>query len=89
MTDLLHTDGNDVAGLLEEALGGDLTSAMRRCRTCGADRPVAAMRAYHGAAIVLRCPDCEDVALRIGRLGDEVVFEWRGAYRAARYAAAS
>ena len=81
MTDQLHTDGNDVAGLLDEVLGADMTSARRRCRACGADSALAAHRAYHGAAIVLRCPSCEDVALRIGRLGEQVVFEWRGSFR--------
>lgn len=81
MTDQLHTDGNDVAGLLDEALGTDMTSAMRHCRVCGGDYALAAHRAYHGAAIVLRCPSCDDVALRIGRLGERVVFEFRGSFR--------
>ena len=83
MTDQLHTDGNDVAGLLDEVLGADLTTRSARCRACGADTRSAAHRAYHGAAIVLRCPGCDDVALRIGRLGDRVVFELRGSFRAA------
>ena len=82
MSDQLHTDGNEVAGLLDEALGADMTSAMRRCRACGADSALAAHRAYHGAAIVLRCPSCDDVALKVGRLGDRVVFELRGSFRA-------
>jgi hypothetical protein len=88
MTDDLHTDGNDVASLLDEALGGELTNAVRHCRTCGGDHLLATHRAYHGAATVLRCPACDDVALRIARFGEELVFEWRGTFRATRYAAA-
>jgi hypothetical protein len=81
MSEQLHTDGNDVAGVLQEVFGADLTSARRRCRSCGGDNPIAAHRAYHGAAVVLRCPSCDDVALRIGRLGDRVVFEFSGSFR--------
>ena len=54
MSEQLHTDGNDVAGILQEVFGADLTGARRRCRSCGGDNPVAAHRAYHGAAVVLR-----------------------------------
>jgi len=82
MTDQLHTDGNEVAGLVEEALGADMTTWMRHCRSCGADSPLADHRAYHGAAVVLRCPSCDDVALKVGRLGDRIVFELRGSFRA-------
>jgi hypothetical protein len=82
MSESLHTDGNDIGGLLAEAFGTDMTVARRRCTSCGGDNPIAAHRAYHGAAVVLRCPSCDDVALRIARLGDRVVFELRGSFRA-------
>jgi hypothetical protein len=80
----LHTDGNHMAGTLTEFLAADITSTVRRCQSCHAENPLAAHRAYHGAGVVLRCPACGDIAVRIGDCGDEIVVEWRGTYRARR-----
>jgi hypothetical protein len=83
MTDL-HTDGNGVAGLLAEVLAVEPTAVERRCQSCGAENPLAAHRAYHGAGIVLRCPACSDVAVRIGVRDDTLVLEWRGTFTLSR-----
>jgi len=83
MTDV-HTDGNGVAGLLGEILAVEVTAMRRRCHSCGAENPLAAHRAYHGAGVVLRCPACTDVAMRIGVSDDGLVFEWRGTFTAQR-----
>jgi hypothetical protein len=80
----LHTDGNGVAGLLAEFLAVDPTTTRRRCQSCGHEHLLAAHRAYHGAGVVLRCPGCEDVAIRIAVSDRELVLEWRGTYRTAR-----
>jgi len=79
----LHTDGNGVAGLLREILAVDATSMLRICQSCGDEQPVGAHRAYHGAGVVLRCPSCGDVAVRIGVHGERLTVEWRGTYRIA------
>jgi hypothetical protein len=84
MTELLHTDGNEITGLLADFLAADLTATVRRCQSCRSEHPLAAHRAYRGAGVVLRCPGCGDVAIRIGECDDELVVEWRGAYRARR-----
>ncbi len=76
----LHTDGNEVAGLLSSIVVGDVTTMMRTCQSCGGRSAMGEHRAYHGAAIVLRCPGCEDVAVRVSRRDDGVVVEWRGTY---------
>ena len=65
------------------------SSASRRPRcgaapSCGAQRPVGAHRAYLGVGVVLRCPACGDVALRIGVTDDVLVFEVRGTLTAQR-----
>jgi Family of unknown function (DUF6510) len=83
MTDL-HTDANGVAGLLGEILAAEPTALQRRCQSCGAENALAAHRAYHGAGVVLRCPACTDVALRICVRDDALVFEWRGTFTARR-----
>ena len=77
----LHTDGNEVAGLLSSIVVGDVTTMMRTCQSCGDHRAIGEHMAYHGAAVVLRCPGCEDVAVRIARREDgSVLVEWRGTY---------
>lgn len=80
----LHTDGNHVAGLLEEFLAAEATTTQRRCQSCHEENPIAAHRAYRGAAVVLRCPSCGDVAVVISERDDELVLEWRGWYRIPR-----
>jgi Family of unknown function (DUF6510) len=75
-----HTDGNAVAGLFQEILAGEFTSAQRTCQSCGDRNPAGAHRSYAGAGIVLRCPNCEDVAALVTRLRDEYVFELRGTW---------
>ena len=76
----VHTDGNGVAGLLSEVLAVEVTRVRRRCQSCGAETALGAHRAYEGAGVVLRCPACADVAVRIGVRDDELVVEWRGTY---------
>jgi len=82
----LHTDGNHIAGLLAEFLAVEPTTTRRRCQSCHREHPLAAHRAYRGAGVVLRCPGCGDVAVRIAERGDELVIEWRGTYRSGRAA---
>jgi hypothetical protein len=80
----LYTDGNELAGLLGEFLVADPTTTRRRCQSCRHEHELAAHRAYHGAGVVLRCPGCGDVAVRIAECEGELVVELRGAYRAPR-----
>jgi hypothetical protein len=75
-----HVDGNGVAGLLAEVLVIEATTTVRRCQSCGAREPLGAHRAYGGAATVLRCPACGDVAARIARRPGGHLFELRGVW---------
>jgi Family of unknown function (DUF6510) len=74
-------DGNAIAGLLQELFGAELTAMPRGCQSCGAVRPVAAHRLYRGAGLVLRCPVCGDVALRITNLPDRHILHFAGSWR--------
>jgi Zn finger protein HypA/HybF involved in hydrogenase expression len=80
----VHTDGNGIAGLLSEVFAVEVTTVQRRCHSCGAENALGAHRAYHGAGVVLRCPACADVAMRIGVAEDRLVLEWRGNFTAPR-----
>jgi hypothetical protein len=74
------TDGNAAAGLLQEVFLAEFTTLLRRCQSCGDRNPAGAHRSYAGAGIVLRCPSCDDIALRITNLPSEQIFELRGTW---------
>jgi Family of unknown function (DUF6510) len=76
----LWLDGNGVAGILAEAFGSEMTTVQRGCQSCGQVNAVGAHRAYRSAGIVLRCPACDDVALRIGVLEDRYVLVLAGSW---------
>lgn len=62
----LRLDGNAAAGLLAEIFMYDMTSAQSTCASCGHTGPLAALLMYGGqTGIILRCPTCEGVQLRI------------------------
>lgn len=58
-------DGNAIAGIALELFGRELTLATGVCGSCGAAALVAELRVYMGAGIVVRCPSCEAVLMRI------------------------
>jgi predicted RNA-binding Zn-ribbon protein involved in translation (DUF1610 family) len=64
-SDALWLDGNAVAGLLLEVFEADVTATVRTCSSCNRDHAIGAHRAYRGAGVVLRCPSCGAVAVRI------------------------
>jgi hypothetical protein len=76
----LHTDGNAAAGMLQQIFVAEFTALMRTCQSCGDRSPAGAHRSYAGAGIVLRCPSCDDIALRIAAQPHELVFELRGTW---------
>jgi hypothetical protein len=59
-------DGNAVAGLLAATFGVEMTAIPGQCANCHKVNLVAELRAYTRApGIVLRCPTCSGVVLRI------------------------
>jgi predicted RNA-binding Zn-ribbon protein involved in translation (DUF1610 family) len=74
----LWLDGNAIAGLLWEVFGHEMTAAPRGCSSCGQTHPVGAHRAYRGPGVVLRCPHCGDLALRIATLPERHVVQLYG-----------
>jgi len=64
----LVLDGNAVGGLLIEIFGEDLTALVAACPDCGRRGELATLRAYtHAPGVVLRCPACDAVLVRIVR----------------------
>jgi ribosomal protein S27E len=83
-TEGIHTDGNAVAGLLQEVFAAEITAAERVCDGCGQEHAIGAHRAYTGAGTVLRCPGCGAVAATVAELPGEIVVAFSGAWKVRR-----
>jgi hypothetical protein len=80
----MHTDGNAIAGLLEEIFGREMTGTERACQSCRARTLVGGHPLYRGAGLVLRCPSCGDVAACIVTTEDGYAVSLRGTWRLER-----
>jgi hypothetical protein len=77
--DDLTLDGNAVAGLLRELFADDMTAAVGCCDGCGAVEAVGALVVYaHAPGVVVRCPHCASVLLRVVRAEDRAWLDVRG-----------
>jgi hypothetical protein len=81
--DDIHLDANAMAGVLQQIFVSEFTTFRRVCQSCGDHNAVGACRSYMGAGIVLRCPNCGDIALRVSPRDQELVLELRGTWRIA------
>lgn len=64
----LHLDGNAVAGWLTEVFARDVTTAGVTCAHCGRSGAVGSLTAYGlEMGVVLRCPSCDHVVIRLAR----------------------
>lgn len=62
----LTVDGNAIAGLLAAMFGHEVTTMEERCVHCGTVSIVGTLRVYmRGPGVVVRCPACSEVVLRI------------------------
>ncbi len=80
MNGQLMLDGNAVAGLLDSLFENEMTTSATECAACGQTAEVGALLAFTQApGIVLRCPTCESVVMRIVETPNAVYFDARGA----------
>jgi Family of unknown function (DUF6510) len=77
--DELMLDGNAVGGLLLEVFAQDVTRAGSRCDACGASEQLGALRVHANApGVVVRCPHCDAVLLRLAFDRDRIWVDLRG-----------
>ena len=81
MNDLVPLDGNAAAGRLADLFAVEMTSATIVCDSCGREAALATLRLYGGAGLVLRCPDCDTVILRMLNTGATLSLDMRGCSR--------
>ena len=73
-------DGNVAAGMLSEVFVHDFTSARTTCSSCGTARSVGALLVYaHEMGMVMRCPSCNSVVMRIARTPGRLLLDATGA----------
>jgi hypothetical protein len=64
----MRLDGNAAGGALRDVFAIDVTAARATCAGCGDARPIGALLTYgHPMGVVLRCPGCDAVMLRLVR----------------------
>jgi ribosomal protein S27E len=64
----LWTDGNALAGPLQDIFRVDVTAAVGGCGNCGRTGPMAEVRVFdHAPGVVARCPGCGQVMVRLVR----------------------
>src|SRR5438128_3319585 len=76
----MRLDGNAAAGLLSEVFVPEVTTARATCANCGTIRALGALLVYaHGMGMVVRCPSCDAVVLRVARTRTRLWLDAMGA----------
>jgi hypothetical protein len=74
-----YLDGNAAAGPLSEFFSVDIVSALGRCASCGRTEALATARLYPmPTGLLLRCPGCTEILLRLVDSGENVRLDLRG-----------
>ena len=76
----LVVDGNAVAGILNEIFALEMTSSPAQCRNCGREGEIGSLQAYvQSPGILLRCPACGEILMRIVQTPKSIYLDLRGA----------
>lgn len=74
-----HLDGNAAAGELKRIFAFDITAAQGQCAHCGTTGHFAEAHVYMKCpGIVVRCPSCGHVLLRLVNAGQRSFLDLRG-----------
>jgi hypothetical protein len=75
----LWSDGNALAGPLQEVFRVEVTTAIGRCTGCGCTIPMAEARVFdHAPGVIARCPTCDQVLVRLVRGPGRAWLDLRG-----------
>ena len=75
----MKLDGNAAAGTLQTLFAVEITEAAGTCAHCGATDAVGAVTVYAQApGLVLRCPHCEGVLMKVATDGERCWLDLRG-----------
>ena len=80
MNRMLMLDGNAAGGILDEVFSAEMTASPTECAACGREGEIGSLLAFTQApGLVLRCPSCESVMVRIVRSTRSIYLDARGA----------
>ena len=73
-------DGNAAAGILNEIFALEVTANPVECAGCGREGEIGGLLAFTQApGIILRCPTCENIILRVVQTPEAFYLDFRGA----------
>ena len=76
----LVLDGSSIGGVLAAIFGADVTGMPGQCASCHTVHLIGTMRVYmRGPGIVVRCPSCTQVVLRVVETPTGTMVDLRGA----------
>ncbi len=76
----LILDGNALAGVLSEIFDREMTICPAQCAHCGQEGEIGTLLAFiEGPGLVLRCPGCEGIIMRIVKTSNGIYLDLRGA----------
>ena len=79
MNTRLMLDGNAVAGMLQAIFGVEMTTTSLICAQCGGTSMIGELQAFtQSPGVVLRCPGCERVMLRLVQTPGATLLDARG-----------
>ncbi len=72
-------DGNAAAGDLQAIFPFEMTLVQVTCTGCGITNMIGATAAYmHGMGTVVRCPECDNVLMRVAQIKGRYLLDMRG-----------
>ncbi len=78
-TSTRRLDGNAAGGTLAELFAVDVTTAQSVCASCGGTSMLGSHHLYADApAMVLRCPTCAEVVMRLASRDGRMLLDLRG-----------
>ncbi|GAA4877279.1 DUF6510 family protein [Actinomycetospora straminea] len=79
-TESRRLDGNAAGGRLADVFAFDATVVQTRCGACGTRAPLGQYHVYADApGMVVRCPGCENVVLRMAQTPGHTWLDMGGA----------
>jgi hypothetical protein len=81
MDDVMPLDGNAAAGRLADLFAVETTTATAVCEACGHEGALASLQYFVGPGVVLRCPVCTAVMLRMLHTAKALNLDLRGCTR--------
>jgi Zn finger protein HypA/HybF involved in hydrogenase expression len=76
----LMLDGNSVGGIMHELFAMEMTATPAECANCGNKAEIGALLAFTQApGLIMRCPVCESIVMRIVETPDAIYLDARGA----------